>query len=122
MPENRSGNTISNGYMQVSTALHGSFWADASTFDLLRVEAHAVDIPPGVGLSDVTTIIDYRKVTIGRSDVRLPVRAELTITEMSGRAAHNVTTFSGCRQYGSESVIHFGGPEVEPPAAPARKK
>lgn len=120
--ENLSGNVISNGVEQATTALHGSFWADASTFDLLRIEEHAADIPPRMMMSDITTVIDYQRVKVGESEVLLPSRAEMTITETSGRMARNITEFSGCRQYGSESVIHFGGDEPEGPATTPRKK
>lgn len=122
MSEMMSGNIVSNGAVNATTAVHGSYWADASTFDLLRVEEHAVDIPPALNMSDVTTIIDYQKTKVGASEVLLPSRAEMTITDGSGRQVRNVTQFSGCRQYGSDSVVHFDGPETEPPAPPPKKQ
>ena len=122
MSEMMSGNIVSNGTVKATTAVHGSYWADASTFDLLRVEEHAVDIPPALDMSDVTTIIDYQKTKVGASEVLLPSRAEMIITEFSGRQVRNVTGFSGCRQYGSDSVIHFDGPETGPPAPPPKKQ
>jgi hypothetical protein len=121
--EMMSGNLVSNGVTQVTTEVRGSYWADASTFDLVRVEEHAVDIPPALGMADVSTILDFRPVEIGKTEVLLPSRAELTITETSGRLSRNVTGFSGCRKYASESVIHYDGPETAtPPAAPPKKK
>ena len=122
MSEMMSGNTVSNGSVRATTAVRGSFWADASTFDLLRVEEHAVDIPPALNISDVTTIIDYQKTRVGTSEVLLPIRAEMTITEYAGSQSRNVTQFSGCRQYGSDSVIHFEAPDTVPPPAPPPKK
>lgn len=119
--EMMSGNLVSNGSFQATTGVRGSYWADASTYDLIRLEEHAVDIPPALGMADVSTVIDYERVNIGSSEVLLPRRAELTISEYSGRLIRNVTEFSGCRQYGSESVIHFEGPAAVP-AIPPKKK
>lgn len=123
MPETRSGNVVGNGTVQVTTAVRGSYWADASSFDLIRLEERAVDIPPQLGMTDIVTTIDFERMKIGNSDVLLPSRAEMSLTEMSGRVIRNVTEFAGCRQYGSESVIHFEAPETAPPPAiPPKKK
>ena len=113
MSEMMSGNIVSNGTVQVTTAVHGSYWADASSFDLLRVEEHAVDIPPALDMSDVTTIIDYQKTKVGnfRRAAAEPGGNEPS-RSVGAAVVRNVTEFSGCRQYGSDSVIHFDGPET----------
>jgi hypothetical protein len=47
--------------------------------------------------------------------------AIMLLADSNGRETRNEISFSGCREYGSESVIRFGPPD-EPPAAPAPKK
>jgi hypothetical protein len=114
-----SGNVISSGGASASTAVRGSYWADATTLDIVRVEESAVDIPIFLGITQETTVVDYRRVKIGASDALLPVRAELTIAHSNGHRSRNVTEFMRCRQYGSESTIHFDDAE---PVAPVKKK
>lgn len=101
----------------------GKYWVDADTLELLRIEAHAVDIPPIVGMRDITDIIDYAKVSIGNSLLLLPQRADTLIANLDGTQHRNVTEFSGCREYSSESVIRFGPdePETKPPAVTRKK-
>jgi hypothetical protein len=86
---------------------HGSFWADARTLDLLRLNISADDIPEELGLSGVTDTLDYARARIGDSDFLLPHSAELTLSELSGAESRNRTLFDGCRQYMGESVVSF---------------
>jgi hypothetical protein len=43
------------------------------------------------------------------------------VTEFHGAERKNEIEFTGCREYSSESTIHFGAPVPEPPP-PAPKK
>ena len=45
VPLLRSGYTLRNGTKEAVVGFHGAFWADASTLDVLRLEASADDIP-----------------------------------------------------------------------------
>ena len=101
----------------------GKFWVDANSLELLRIEDHATDIPEFIGFKDVTTTIVYNKVQIGPSIVRLPQVAETVITNPAGRQEKNVTEFSKCREYRSESLIRFGtdDEDTKPPAIPKKK-
>ena len=62
--------------------------------------------------------IEYQRVRIGAADALLPKSSEVTTTlRRTKTRQRNRITFSGCRQYGSESVISFLAPEEKPPAA-----
>ena len=121
VPVTASGYTVQSWGGTATVGTRGWFWVDAETLDLSRIEEHAADIPPALGLRDVETIIDYAWMHIGASDVLLPQFAEMTVTDYSGAQRKNKIEFSGCREYGSESVIRFGAPEPAPPAAPKKK-
>ncbi len=101
----------------------GKFWVDAETLDLLRIEERAVDIPPTLSMRDVATTITYAKAPIGATLLLLPQRAETLVTDTDGAQNRNITEFSNCREYSSESLIRFGpdDPEAKPPAAPRKK-
>jgi hypothetical protein len=101
----------------------GSFWADAETLDLIRLEVHADEIPPDLPVASAVTQIDYGRVRIGASDVLLPQRAEVVMTDTAGEQMRNRIEFTHCRQYQSEVVLSFE-PEKAPStvtAAPARQ-
>ena len=88
----------------------GSFWADAETNDLLRLEVYAEFIPPHVPLSDARARVDYARIADLGADVWLPETAELSLTTRGGEQDRNFVEFSHCRQYSGQSVVTFEEP------------
>ena len=109
------GLTVS-GYMivvpgrQAVVAYHGSFWSDPESMDAYHFRLVADNIPLALGVQDAGVDIDYQNVAIRGAEALLPKRADLTLTEFSGRKMRNITTFSNCRHYGSDSVLSFDHP------------
>ncbi len=99
----------------------GSFWADPQSFDVVRLEVRAEEIPPQLPVQSAVTRIDYGKVRIGASEALLPQIAELELTEVFGRRSRNRTQFTECRQYVGESTVMFVESEVSY-GPPAKKK
>jgi hypothetical protein len=118
-PQLTSDYRLESGGHQAVVGYHGSFWADFETLDLLRLEVHADDIPPELGISQASDMLWYAPTRIGASAFLLPVRSELTMADLAGRTDQNRTTFSGCRQYLGESTVSFAEP---PPAAPVNAR
>lgn len=98
---------------------HGVIWADPKTFDAVRVEIQADDIPLGIGVVTDTVRIDYATVRIGAADVLLPQSAEMTMLIYNDWEDRNNIAFTHCREYGVSSAISFEAPSVEPSSAPA---
>lgn len=121
VPERQAGYRLTSSGVVESVGLQGTFWADAETLDLLRIEEHAVDIPPTLDVEETSTTVTYARTRIGTSDVLLPRWAETTITNTNGWHGRNAIEFSGCREYVAESVIHFDSVEP-PPASPPKKR
>jgi hypothetical protein len=99
--------------------VRGTFWVDADSLDLIRIEEQVVDPPPQTGMSATSSTVRYARAQIGNSSVLLPQSAELTVVRMDGAEMRNEIRFSGCRAYVTESTVHFGD-TVEP--LPAVKK
>ncbi|MBI5281319.1 MAG: hypothetical protein HY858_06520 [Candidatus Solibacter usitatus] len=98
----------------------GSFWADAETLDILRLEARAVDIPPGLPLEAMTSRTDYGMMQMRGAAVWLPQSAELTLRELGGKESRNRIEFSHCRQFSGSSSLLAGEIQAEAGApAPA---
>ncbi len=120
VPQMLSGYRIRVSTASAIVGFHGSFYADAATYDMQRIEVQADDIPPALLLSSTTDKIDYAVARIGDSDFLLPSQSELSMVGLNGAEEFNHVKFSSCRQYSGESVLTFGdAPETKPDAAPA---
>jgi len=102
--------TVQAGAQSQNVGAEGSFWADAETLDLARVEIRATGLLPLFPLSEVANTIDYARVYLTNRPVLLPQSGELRITQTDGSRRVNRTQFSHCRQYAAESSISFGSP------------
>jgi hypothetical protein len=85
----------------------GTFWADPKTFEVLRLEISADEIPPNLPVQGARLGIEYGRVRIGESDIVAPQQAELVLTHTDGTQSRNLVEFSQCRQYHAESAIRF---------------
>jgi hypothetical protein len=109
------------GGVRAAVGVRGAFWVDPQSLDLLRIEEHEVDLPPELKVRDIATTIAYRRTRIGSSEPLLPLSSELIVTDFSGGQKRNLIEFSGCREYHSESVLHFEEVVPNPPPADTRK-
>ena len=116
-----SGYVVEAGGSKGQAGLRGTFWVDPQTLDLVRLEERAFDLPLNRLVRDIATLINYARMRIGSSDALLPQSAETVITDFSGGQKKNIIEFTGCREYASKSVIHFGPMVAEPQPAPKKK-
>ena len=116
----QSGWTISQADAQQTVGSAGSFWVDAATLDLVRMDNHATDFLASFPLQAADSRVDYGKVHIGDQDVLMPVRGELKTTALDGLENRNVTEYSSCRQYVGKSTISFGELPATVPTAPVK--
>jgi hypothetical protein len=91
-------------------AFRGSFLIDAETFDLLRLEVLADEIPPELELDRVVSILEYAPVKIGAGDYLLPKRSELSMVALDGSESRNRIELTACRQYSADSKLVFDDP------------
>jgi hypothetical protein len=116
---------LSGKYGEAYVGEAGQYWVDAETLQLLRIEQHATDIPATIDFREVRTTIDYGKVSIGSGELLLPLKAETIVIDGDGTVNRNITEFSNCREYGSESMIRFSDdsdPAAAPGTPPGKKK
>jgi hypothetical protein len=107
--------------VKATVGVRGTFWVDPQSLDLLRIEQHDVDLPPELHVRDIATTIAYARTRIGSSNPLLPHSAETIVTDFSSGWQRNAIEFSGCREYHSESVVHFEDVVPKPPPAPRKK-
>jgi hypothetical protein len=119
VPQMLSGYRIRVSTASAIVGFHGSFYADAATFDMQRIDVQADDLPPALLLSSTTDKIDYAVARVGEGDFLLPAQSELSMVGFNGAEEFNHVKFSSCRQFSGESVVTFGdAPETKPDAAP----
>ncbi len=107
------------GEKMAQVPFEGSFWADAESFDLIRLTVRATGIPAELDLADVTGQVDYARVPLAGGLFLLPQKAEAAMFGISGAGHVNRTTFSGCRQFSAESSVSFDAMPESHSAAPA---
>ncbi len=118
IPQMLSGYQIRIGPNQAFVEYHGSFWVDADTLDLIRLEVRADNPPPSLNLAEASETMEYQRARIGGSDFLLPESSELVMIDLLGNESRNQTRLSACRQYAGESKLSFAEPASDV-AAPA---
>jgi hypothetical protein len=102
-----SGYQIYTPYGRALVGFHGTFWADSQTFDVIRMEIEADDIPPSLRVDQAGQQVEYGRVRIGASSVLLPQSGAITMRQSNEWASRNQLTFTHCREYGVESTLSF---------------
>ncbi len=113
-----SGQMIRTPEGSGQVGLHGSFWADPQSYDVIRLERHADTFPPSLPVTELAETVHYARTRLAENlVVLLPEAADLRMVKTSGLISHNVAEFTHCRVFGAESTINFGSadsPEREP--------
>jgi hypothetical protein len=83
----------------------GSFWADPQSFDLVRLEVHADDLPPTLPIDDVVNVMNYAHVDVGGQTILLPETEEVRMVRLNGEESRNTVELTHCRSFQTESTI-----------------
>jgi hypothetical protein len=90
----------------------GSFWADPTTFDVLRLTSRVTEIPPGLPLSATEYTVNYAHTRIDEFDAVLAQQADLDMLRDSGVEEYDRFDFTHCRAFQSHSEIRFDAPDA----------
>lgn len=107
LPVMMSGFTIHMAEGSGTVGLKGSLWADPESFDVLRLEIHADQIPTNLPISESTTVIDYARTRVGAEEVLLPQSGEARLVRFTGEESLNLTELTHCRSFGARSTLTF---------------
>jgi hypothetical protein len=96
----------------------GSFWVDPTSLDIIRLDAHAIDIPPYLPLEETSMKVNYARVQLGTSNALLPQRADVHMTLPTGVEDYDWMEYTHCREFSAQSTIHFdsGSHDMLPPS------
>jgi hypothetical protein len=119
LPLMASGHTFRLQEGSGKVGVHGSFWVDPQSLDVIRLEMRAEDFPPTLPLTDALTVVNYAPTSLGNSrSALLPESGEFFMTRFSGEVDHNHIEFTHCRLYGAQSTISFAAPGATSEATP----
>lgn len=115
----QSGFEVGTRFGSIVVACAGSFWADAESLDLLRLEACAEDLPATLGLAALVTTIDYGRVRFDGDDLLIPQQATTVLRHLDGAISENAAEYTHCRRFGSSTRLLDAAPEAaaETPAS-----
>lgn len=117
VPSLQGGTTVHVPGARATVGLAGTFWADPATYDLIRLRIDAVDIPPILQISQMTTTIEYAPARIGGGEILLPQSGDMLMLRESGELNYNRFDFTHCREYHAESAVSFDDGAPAPTAA-----
>jgi hypothetical protein len=108
IPPQWAGQTIEVPGGSGKVGVHGSFWIDSRSYDLVRLELHADTFPPTLPVLELTTNIDYGRTILGADQsALLPETADIREGLVSGQVSHNVVEFTHCRTFAAQSTLRF---------------
>lgn len=107
VPAQRATYHVRVGNKEAAVPFRGSFWADPSTFELIRLQIDADELPESLGLFSVRDVIDYSRIDISGANHLLPVSSVFTMLGIDGIDHRNLTKFSSCRRYSGETKLSF---------------
>jgi hypothetical protein len=110
VPQEKSHFLVRHNSAEGIVGFKGSFWVDAETLDLVRVELKADDMPAYVGVNLVQESLHYKTMQIGRTEFVLPRKSELSTVDRSGNYSINMITLEKCREFSGQSVVTYDGP------------
>jgi hypothetical protein len=110
VPRFSSSYRLRSGEGAATVATKGSFWFDAGSLQLVRLDEFADDIPAELGLTGALTRIQYGRMPNAVAEILLPQSAEIELRHPSGEVRRNRIEFTQCREYRAESSISFDSP------------
>jgi hypothetical protein len=86
----------------------GSFWADSATYEIVRIQMAADEIPPTMLVQSSETWIEYAHTNLGGQNYLLPQSAGMRLLKFTGEESLNHIEFTHCRLFTAHSSISFG--------------
>lgn len=103
----RSGFSVSNEGQTAVVPYRGSFWAATDTDELRRLTVHVDDVPPHLGIDELTTRIDYQTLQLDSQPFIVPQHSRLNMMLSTGVESINETDYADCRSFVGSSTVSF---------------
>lgn len=114
LPRTQLGMDISIPGGNGTVGEEGSFWADSSTLDLVRLVARVTEIPSYLPLASAEYSVNYAHTRVGEFDALLAQQGDLDLRPANGIEDYDHFEFTHCRAFESKSEIRFDAPDPGP--------
>jgi hypothetical protein len=119
LPRTQLGMEISIPGGNGTVGEEGSFWADPSTLDLVRLVARVTEIPAYLPLTSAEYSVNYAHTRVGEFDALLAQQGDLELRPANGIEDYDHFDFTHCRAFESKSEIRFDAPDSGPGNPPS---
>ena len=102
-----------DGNAWLTVGYEGVLDIDAETADPVRLMVVTNDMPAATGACQTASSLSFARVRLSGDEVLLPTAATQSFIGATGRETRNTISFSGCRQYTSESTVSYYSAEDE---------
>jgi len=103
---------VQGGAVYSRTAYGGAFWLDPASGDLRRLMVRTGELAPNTGVCEATTQVDLTYSRIGAGDYLVPRGSLLHTVGRYGSETESAATYSACREYHGDSLVHFDAGEA----------
>lgn len=119
VPREKSQYSIGRDQFHATVAYDGTFLVDPNTFNLVRLNIRADQLPSELNICEDTTALEYSVIRLHSSEFLLPTEAHFHVINTDGSELENQTAFSGCHEFVGESSLSFSAPKNEQTEAPS---
>lgn len=95
-----------------TSAYSGLVLVDSETADPVRLSIQSEELPRATETCQTRARLDYSRVKLGTRELLLPQQTTQRFISETGEETENITTFSSCREYSTESTISFFGDDA----------
>jgi len=92
-------------------AYHGSFTADQATFQLIKLQIIADDIPPAIGICTSSNEVLYQFVPISGTLALIPRFFRLELSDRTHIDTVSKSEYADCHEFQVRSTLRFDGAE-----------
>lgn len=104
----RYGVNVSSWGLEI-VGFHGIVDVESKSANLLQLTVIPIDLPQIFpGTCDLRTKMTYTRAAATSGEFSIPKSSQVEFLYKNGHYSENRSSFEGCREYGSESVLSFG--------------
>jgi hypothetical protein len=120
VPKDKSSYAVRVSLGQAIVVAHsGYFLLDPQLKDVVQLTVRSQQLPEELENCQAITEITYQRVNIDSIETLIPKESRFRVIQQDGGEDVNTATYSNCREYVGESVIHFEGEADRPEQADA---
>jgi hypothetical protein len=100
--------TLRTATGQAEVGYRGAYWIDPTSFDLIRMDVSADEIPSQLRLAGMHIQIDYNTLTTRETRALRTQHSAIEVVTSAGDVHRDEINFTHCRQFAGEATLLSG--------------